>query len=80
MALVTIAFAMAIPVALGSALSAYADCRGSAGALFGLLYYVLIALGLGLSGWGQTLGVTLTVSAMLCAIVAWRYLPQLTEK
>ncbi len=80
MALVTMAFAMAIPVALGSALSAYADCRGSAGALFGLFYYVLIALGLGLSGWGQALGVTLTVSAVLCAIVVWLYLPLLTEK
>lgn len=33
----------------GSALHAYDDCRGRAGALFGLAYYLLIGLGLGAS-------------------------------
>ncbi|SQI94884.1 multidrug resistance protein D [Klebsiella oxytoca] len=40
-ALVTLAYAMAIPLVLGSALSAYGDCRGTAGAIFGLFYYLL---------------------------------------
>ncbi len=40
---------MAIPNLLGPALHAYDDCRGRAGALFGLAYYLLIGLGLGAS-------------------------------
>ncbi|VTN09847.1 Inner membrane transport protein ydhC [Raoultella terrigena] len=36
MAGVALAFAMAIPLVLGSALGAYSDCRGTAGAIFGL--------------------------------------------
>lgn len=54
-ALVTLAWAMAIPLVLGSALSAYGDCRGTAGAFFGLFYYVLIGAGLLAAGWGQSL-------------------------
>jgi predicted MFS family arabinose efflux permease len=65
--LVMVSFSMAIPVLLSSALNEYADCRGSAGALFGLGYYTLIGAGLALSGQFQHLGATLT----LCASVAW---------
>ena len=50
---VATAYAMAIPVVLGTALSDYADCRGSAGALFGLTYYLVIGLGLAFVGWGN---------------------------
>ncbi|MFG6207252.1 MFS transporter [Pseudomonas retamae] len=67
MLLVVLAFGMAIPNILGSALAEYADRLGTAGALLGLMYYVLIGLGLILAGWFQALGATL----MMCAAVAW---------
>ena len=44
-----VGFGVAIPNLLGPALYAYDDCRGRAGALFGLAYYLLIGLGLGAS-------------------------------
>lgn len=71
---VATAYAMALPVVLGTALSDYADCRGSAGALFGLTYYLVIGLGLALVGWGQSLGVALAFCAVICALTGWRYL------
>jgi hypothetical protein len=67
MVLVVLAFGMAIPNILGSALVNYGDRLGTAGALFGLLYYLLIGGGLMLAAWGQALGATL----MVCAVVAW---------
>ncbi|MBK5351678.1 MFS transporter [Pseudomonas sp. TH41] len=66
MLLVVLAFGMAIPNILGSALVNYGDRLGTAGALFGLLYYLLIGGGLMLAAWGQALGETL----MLCGAVA----------
>ncbi|HEY3985297.1 MFS transporter [Cedecea sp.] len=63
MFMVMVAFSMAIPVVLSTALSAYADCRGTAGALFGFAYYLLIGAGLMLSGWGQQLGISLVACA-----------------
>ncbi|KAF1366949.1 multidrug effflux MFS transporter [Yokenella regensburgei] len=77
MAIVMISYSMAIPVVLGSALSAYNDCRGTAGALFGLFYYLLIALGLGLSGVFQSLGLTLIINAIIIALIGWRYILRL---
>lgn len=74
MIVVATAYAMAIPVVLGTALSDYADCRGSAGALFGLTYYLVIGLGLALVGWGQSLGVALAICAVICALTGWCYL------
>ncbi len=71
---VATAYAMAIPVVLGTALSDYADCRGSAGALFGLTYYLVIGLGLAFVGWGQSLGVALAICAVICALTGWCYL------
>ncbi|WP_426235887.1 MFS transporter [Pseudomonas sp. TWP3-2] len=61
MVLVVLAFGMAIPNILGSALANYADRRGTAGALLGLLYYLLIGGGLMLAAWSQALGETLMV-------------------
>ncbi|KNH29931.1 hypothetical protein ACS77_01790 [Pseudomonas syringae] len=52
--LVVLAFGMAIPNTLGSALVNYGDRLGTAGALFGLLYYLLIGGGLILATWSQT--------------------------
>lgn len=48
--LMVLAFSCAIPNILATALQDYRAIQGSAGAVFGLLYYVLIAAGLGLLG------------------------------
>ncbi|RAI67214.1 MFS transporter [Pseudomonas fluorescens] len=66
MLLVVLAFGMAIPNILGSALVNYGDRLGTAGALFGLLYYLLIGGGLMLAAWAQTLSGTL----MSCGALA----------
>lgn len=66
MTLVVLAFGMAIPNILGSALANYGDRLGTAGALLGLLYYLLIGGGLMLVAWGLALGETL----MLCGVSA----------
>ncbi|QXI36729.1 MFS transporter [Pseudomonas xantholysinigenes] len=73
MLLVMVAFAMAIPLVLGSALVDYGDCRGSAGALFGLLYYLQIGLGLMLVGAAQALAATLLACALLACLLAVGY-------
>lgn len=78
--LVTLAYAMAIPLVLGSALSAYGDCRGTAGAFFGLFYYVLIGAGLLAAGWGQSLGAALLTCAGLSIIAGWRYITPLHKE
>ena len=70
MLLVVLAFGMAIPNILGSALVNYGDRLGSAGALFGLLYYLLIGGGLLLVGWGQALGETLMLCGALALLLA----------
>jgi len=66
MLLVVLAFGLAIPNILGSALADYADRLGTAGALLGLMYYLLIGAGLMLAGWFQALGETL----IACSAVA----------
>ncbi|EPS4611961.1 multidrug effflux MFS transporter [Klebsiella michiganensis] len=78
-ALVTLAYAMAIPLVLGSALSAYGDCRGTAGAFFGLFYYVLIGAGLLAAGWGQSLWASLLACAGVSMLAGWRYIIVLNE-
>ncbi|MHC8287848.1 MFS transporter [Pseudomonas sp. XS1P51] len=70
MLLVVLAFGMAIPNILGSALANYGDRLGTAGALFGLLYYLLIGGGLMLAAWGQALGETLMVCGALALLLA----------
>ncbi|QLL16412.1 multidrug effflux MFS transporter [Pseudomonas chlororaphis] len=66
MLLVVLAFGMAIPNVLGGALAAYHDRLGTAGALFGLLYYLLIGAAMILVAWAQTLGWTI----LICSVVA----------
>jgi MFS family permease len=66
MLLVVLAFGLAIPNVLGAALADYADRLGTAGALLGLMYYLLIGAGLMLAGWFQALGETL----IACSAVA----------
>ncbi|WP_347927439.1 MFS transporter [Pseudomonas helvetica] len=66
MLLVALAFGMAIANILGSALTGYGDRLGTAGALFGLMYYLLIGSGLMLAAWSQSLGGTL----LMCGVLA----------
>lgn len=61
MLLIVLAFGMAIPNILGLALVEYPDRLGTAGALLGLMYYLLVGAGLILAGWFQALGATLIV-------------------
>jgi hypothetical protein len=66
MLLVVLAFGLAIPNVLGGALAAYQDRLGTAGALFGLLYYLMIGAAMILVAWTQALGLTL----LICSVVA----------
>ncbi|EHP5545192.1 multidrug effflux MFS transporter [Salmonella enterica] len=63
---VVVAYGIAIPNVLSQALRHY---REQAGALFGLSYYLLLGIMLGLAGMIQQLGLVLTV----CALTAWLY-------
>ena len=65
MMLVVMSFGIAIPNVLSKALINYRTQVGSAGALFGLLYYLLIGSGLALVGVGQNLGVSLVVCGVI---------------
>ena len=65
MMLVVMSFGVAIPNVLSKALIDYRAQVGSAGALFGLLYYLLIGGGLALVGVGQNLGVSLVVCGVI---------------
>lgn len=64
---VVIAYGVAIPNVLSQALRHYREQAGAAGALFGLSYYLLLGLLLGLAGMVQQLGLVLTI----CALIAW---------
>ncbi len=73
MLLVVLAFGMAIPNVLGAALTAYHDRLGTAAALFGLLYYLVIGAGLSLVAWLQDLGWSL----LTCGLAAlWLAVPR----
>ncbi len=70
MVMVVMSYGIAIPNILASALTHYADRVGTAGALFGLLYYLLLGVGLTVAGWSQKLGVVLMCSAGLALLFA----------
>ncbi len=55
---IVMAFSIAIPNILSTALIRYKNETGSAGALFGLIYYILIGLGLAGTGFIQNPGVS----------------------
>ena len=66
---VVLAFGMAIPNILATALGGYSDRVGTAGALFGLLYYLLMGSGLMLAVWVQALGeVLIACGALACLL------------
>ena len=61
--LIVTAYGIAIPNILSTALLRYKNETGSAGAIFGLIYYVLIGLGLILTGFIHHFGISLLVFA-----------------
>ncbi|MDF2417975.1 hypothetical protein GWP85_10700 [Acinetobacter beijerinckii] len=61
------AYSIAIPNLLSQALISYRAQAGTAGALFGFIYYFLLSLMLAISGLVQDLGLVLIV----CAITAY---------
>lgn len=71
MLLVVMAYGIAIPNILARALRHYKDCVGTAGAILGLMYYLMLGAGLVLSGWAQRLGMVLTIGGMLVLGIAW---------
>jgi len=66
--LISLAFGLAIPNVLSQALNRYRQQLGTAGAIFGLLYYLLIGAGLSLAAVGQNLPATLLVCSLLCLV------------
>ncbi|WP_111874403.1 multidrug effflux MFS transporter [Aeromonas bivalvium] len=62
---VVVAFGIAIPNVLSQALLAYREVAGSAGALFGLAYYLLLGLGLAVAAGLQDLGLLITGCGLL---------------
>lgn len=68
---VVTAFGMAIPAILSQALMDYENHRGSAGALFGLLYYLLIGLGLSLSSCVGSLAIVYTAFSIIAFVISY---------
>lgn len=69
---VVVAFGLAIPNVLSQALLAYREVAGSAGALFGLGYYLLLSLGLAVAASLQDLGLLLGGCGLLAFCCGWR--------
>ncbi|HHX8631910.1 multidrug effflux MFS transporter [Vibrio diabolicus] len=65
MMLVVMSYGIAIPNILSDALVDYKQQVGSAGALFGLMYYIMIGTGLAMAGTVQNLGVVLLACSCL---------------
>jgi hypothetical protein len=70
MLLVVLASGIAIPDILGQALIRCRARLGTAGALFGLMYYLLIGGGMWLAGYGQAIGVTLVTCGTLAVALS----------
>ncbi|MFW1801669.1 Bcr/CflA family efflux MFS transporter [Acinetobacter nematophilus] len=64
--LIMVAYGLAIPNLLATALKHYPECLGTAGALLGLMYYLLLGGGLILAGWVQNLSAVL----LICSVAA----------
>lgn len=74
MLLVVIAYGVAIPNILACALTSYTNCLGTAGAILGMFYYLLLGGGLALASLSQHLGLVLVVSSCLALPLAyWAY-------
>ncbi len=73
MIFVVIGFSIAIPNILSEALVKYRDVAGTAAAVFGLMYYILIGIGLAISGLIQNLGLILTILSCFSFVLAIVY-------
>ncbi|EOD78889.1 Multidrug resistance protein D [Grimontia indica] len=62
---IVVAYGIAIPNILGQALVNYRQYAGSAGALFGLMYYLMLGISLGIAGIFQSLGGTLFTASLI---------------
>ncbi|HBC3491025.1 multidrug effflux MFS transporter [Vibrio alginolyticus] len=71
MVLVVMSYGIAIPNILSDALVNYKQQVGSAGALFGLMYYIMIGTGLAMAGTAQNLGVVLLACSCLAILLAF---------
>ncbi|RTR32760.1 multidrug effflux MFS transporter [Shewanella atlantica] len=69
MVCVVMAFGIAIPNILSQALVDYKQVAGSAGALFGLAYYLMLGAGLALAGLLHNLGQVLLLAAGLSGVL-----------
>ncbi|MFQ1643214.1 multidrug effflux MFS transporter [Aeromonas veronii] len=69
---IVVAFGLAIPNVLSQALLAYREVAGSAGALFGLGYYLLLSLGLAVAAGLQELGLLLSGCGLLALLCSGR--------
>ncbi|EPA0529863.1 TPA: multidrug effflux MFS transporter [Vibrio alginolyticus] len=71
MVLVVMSYGIAIPNILSDVLVDYKQQVGSAGALFGLMYYIMIGTGLAMAGTAQNLGVVLLACSCLAILLAF---------
>jgi hypothetical protein len=65
MIFISLSFGLALPNLLSTALNNYRDHLGTAGALLGLFYYLIIGAGLHKAAIVGDLGITLIVCAIL---------------
>lgn len=70
---VVLAYGMAIPNILSQALRHYRQQAGAAGALFGLTYYLLLGVMLGMAGLVQQLGLVFTACALASVLCSWLF-------
>jgi MFS family permease len=70
MMLVVMSFGVAIPNILAHALAGYKTVAGTAGALFGLAYYLMLGGLLAVAGMVQNLGAVLVIGASLSVILS----------
>ncbi len=66
---VVMAYGIAIPNILARALRRYKDCAGTAGAILGLMYYMMLGGGLVLAGLMQRLSWVLILSHLLMGLI-----------
>ncbi|MCL1146575.1 multidrug effflux MFS transporter [Shewanella sp. 10N.261.52.F9] len=69
MSLIVFGFGIAIPNILSQALLNYKEAAGTAGALFGLTYYLLLGAGLALAAISHNLALLLLISALVCTVL-----------
>ncbi|MCJ8348972.1 multidrug effflux MFS transporter [Moritella sp.] len=71
MMLVYLSFGLALPNLLSGALTDYQDHLGSAGALLGLFYYLIIGFGLHAASDFGSLAITLLICGLVASILVW---------